>query len=187
MSDVDRNKKTDCQLGVVYEAGVHLTLSDRIRNISLRLMSALRRRIHGGNEMAEFAAAGRSGVGVDDNVQQADDSLPADVLPGRQTFRIGEMIRIRPFDEIRKTLDANGRCEGLQFMLGMRKYCGQKARVLKPIRTIFDERLWKMVKIRNAYLLEGIICDGRDVFDGEGCDRSCYFFWKDKWLRKIEE
>jgi len=99
----------------------------------------------------------------------------------------GDLAEILPLDEIRKTLDQNGRCNGLQFMLGMEKLCGRRARVLKKVRTIFDERLWKMVRIRDTYLLEGVICDGRDVFEGEGCDRSCFFFWKENWLRKIVE
>lgn len=104
----------------------------------------------------------------------------------RAIFREGEMVKIRSLEEIKATLDSAGRCEGLQFMPGMQKYCGRQAWVMKKVHMMFDERLWKMVKIRHAYILRGIICDGRDVFDGEGCDRSCYFFWKDKWLNKKE-
>jgi hypothetical protein len=176
------NKKGECQLEVVYEAGVKPTLLDHGRNIGLRLLSAIRRRTYRNKygSLANYSSG--PGIGVSGDTLGGESS--GSDAQTNSSFRPGDTVLIKTLPEIQKTLDANGRCEGLQFMLGMRKYCGQEARVLKKVRTIFDERLWKMVKIKDAYLLENITCDGRDVFDGEGCDRTCYFFWKSRWLRE---
>lgn len=80
----------------------------------------------------------------------------------------------------------NGQTQGLEFLPGMARYCGTSLRVMKRVRYFFDERGWKMRKC-NAVLLEGGICDGRDMRDKEGCDRSCYFFWRDSWLEKVQD
>jgi hypothetical protein len=171
-----------CQLEVIYEAGVHPTLLDRARNLGLRLLSAMRRRTRKEKYGPIGKFPGGPGVGInEDDLSKMDSNLDS---PSNLTFGPGEVVTIKTLPEIQKTLDTNGRCGGLQFMPGMRKYCGQEARVLRKVRTIFDERLWKMVKIKDAYLLENVTCDGRDVFDGEGCDRTCYFFWKSGWIGK---
>jgi hypothetical protein len=180
----DQKEKTDCQLQVVYESGEKPTMVDRIRHILLRFLSAVSRRIQGNQRNSNPFPVGGPGVGVDESllnekIQDAQESGGERIL-----FNPGEIVRLKTLEEIQKTLDSSGRCEGLQFMLGMKKYCGREARVLKKVRLMFDERLWRMVKLRNTYILENITCDGRDVFDGEGCDRTCYFFWKEKWLRK---
>jgi len=177
----------DCQLQVLYDGGERLRLIDRLRNLFLRLSSAVNRRVgylkqeKKSREM-KYAATARA----THKRRFHDSDVEREKIRGRrQSFSSGEAVLIRPYHEIQATLDADGCCEGLWFMPGMKKHCGRQAKILKRVRTIFDERNWKMVRIRNAYLLEGLICDGRDVFDGEGCDRSCYYFWKDKWLQRI--
>ncbi|SYZ71858.1 putative cytoplasmic protein [Candidatus Zixiibacteriota bacterium] len=182
MPNNDRHKKEECQLEVVYEAGIPPTSMDRTRNLLLRILSAFRRRTYKSKYGPLSNYVGGPGIGVSDD---PNERITVGTGPEPKiVFSPGETVIIKAVTEIQATLDKDGRCEGLQFMLGMRKYCGQEARVLKKVRTIFDERLWKMVKIRDAYLLEKVTCDGRDVFDGEGCDRTCYFFWKSRWLRK---
>lgn len=183
MQNKNSAKKTDCQLQVLCDSGEALTLADKARNITLRLISAIRRRTY---KRSGFNVGGKGspGIGIDDSWKENNGGIGrADTR--KSPINVGDIVQIRSIDEIKATLDPTGKCEGLQFMISMEKYCGREARVFKKVRTIFDERLWKMVKVRNAYLLDGIICDGRDVFDGEGCDRSCFFFWKDKWLLKI--
>ncbi len=181
MNKDDSSKKDDCQLQFVYDAGVTPSLADRCRNIGLRVLSALRRRLGGKGHAVGLNVASGPGVGTSENIPEESGTEIAPQI----ILKPGDLVQIKSLDEIRMTLDDNDRCAGLQFMLGMQKYCGQEARVLKKVRTIFDERLWKMVKIRDAYLLEKVTCNGRDVFDGEGCDRTCYYFWKSRWLRKI--
>jgi hypothetical protein len=187
MKNDNRENKAECQLQVLYDACEELSLLDRLRNVSLRLMSALRRRLPKTGTTLGPGTGGWSVLGVSKKAQNSSGSSSSLKGEGKDSVKKGDLVEILPLEEIKKTLDKNGRCNGLGFMLPMEKYCGRRARVLKKVRTIFDERLQKMVKIRNVYLLEGVICDGRDFFSKEGCDRSCFFFWKEKWLRKIEE
>jgi hypothetical protein len=86
---------------------------------------------------------------------------------------------------ISATLDKNGRCDGLRFMKGMEEYCGQTFTVLRRVQAIFDEREWHMRRIRDTVLLEGVICKGWYMGDREGCDRCCFFFWKEQWLCRV--
>ncbi len=107
-------------------------------------------------------------------------------LPGRG-LKAGDLIEVLPLDEIEKTLDANGKTGGLKFLRPMEDYCGRRMRVLKPVRRILDEHDHMMRKIAKTVVLEGGICHGRGIYGREGCDRCCYFFWKEDWLRKVEE
>jgi hypothetical protein len=177
-------KIADCQLQAVYESGGMPSLADRARLLGLRLLSALRRRTYG-NRIASVMISSGPAAELKEQLLCMQNGSPEESNARPQPFQSGEMVQIRALEDIQKTLDSNGSFEGLKFMHPMRQFCGRRARVLKKVRIIFDERLWKMVKIRNCYLLENVTCNGRDVFDGEGCDRTCYFFWKDKWLRRI--
>ena len=104
---------------------------------------------------------------------------------GTATLDAGDPVEVRSLAEIKSTLK-DGKTRGLEFLPGMAKFCGKKARIMKRVRYMFDERAWKMRKC-NSLLLEGVICDGREMLEKEGCDRCCYFFWKEEWLKKIEE
>jgi len=33
----------------------------------------------------------------------------------------------------------------------------------------------------------GAICDGIGMYDKEGCDRSCFYFWTDRWSANLDE
>jgi hypothetical protein len=126
-----------------------------------------------------------SGVGVE-GVAESEDRPGSSVQKDRNIFQPGDIVEILSLPEVRETLDENGCCEGLGFMEPMERYCGRRSRIVKKVRMIFDERRWRTVRLKNVYLLENIVCNGRGVFHGEGCDRMCYFFWKDAWLKKVD-
>ena len=48
-------------------------------------------------------------------------------------FLVGDSVRIKPYEQIRGTLDAEGRLEGLSFMQEMEAFCGQPARVYRVL------------------------------------------------------
>ncbi len=112
-----------------------------------------------------------------------DDSAAA---PGPTEINTGDMVRVRPLEEIRQTLDANGACKGCAFLEPMAQYCGRTLRVAKRVDRFFDEREWKMLKCRNVVLLEGVHCDGSGHPDTRGCQRMCFFFWRTEWLERID-
>jgi hypothetical protein len=95
---------------------------------------------------------------------------------------------VRSLDEILKTLDQNGKYQGLSFTVAQRKYCGNTCTVLKRLEKVFDERRWKLSRIKDTVLLEGVVCDGAGgVFrEWDGCDRHCLLWWKEAWLKRIE-
>jgi hypothetical protein len=118
-----------------------------------------------------------------------DHSSGARDVPQRNTgggkLNPGDRVIVRPLVEIQRTLDTNGKLGGLKVMDGMAAHCGKEYVVLKRVRMIFDERQWKMVRLKDTVILKDVICDGQGMYEKEGCDRCCYFFWKERWLRKI--
>jgi hypothetical protein len=120
---------------------------------------------------------------------EADDGTSAAGAPRQRGGGIaaGDLVEVRPLDEVRATLDERGKHDGLMFLRPMEQYCGRRFRVLKQVRRILDEHDHVMRKVRSTVVLEGSICHGQGIRGREGCDRSCFFFWKEAWLTKIEE
>ena len=94
----------------------------------------------------------------------------------------GELVEVLSEDEIRSTLDSNGKLKGLAFMPEMKKYCEKRFKVYKRLEKIVLETTGEMRNIKNTVLLVGVICDGSAHF---GCDRSCFCFWREAWLRRV--
>lgn len=157
-----------CQLIQVFEGAQPIDLFDRLRLLSMRLLAALKRRtnkrVQGGQEPVQ----------------------PGNGMAGDYArLEAGDWVQIGSREEIEKTLDADGKTQGLSFLPNMFQFCDTTHRVLKKVHYIFDERSWKMSKCRNVVILDGVYCDGRDVFAREGCDRCCFMFWKTQWLKKV--
>ena len=93
----------------------------------------------------------------------------------------GETVEVKSEEEIRRTLDSADRTHGLGFMAGMARHCGKRYRVYKRARTIILEGSGEVRRLKNTVLLEGVICDGEHFV----CDRSCFYFWKEAWLRRV--
>ena len=99
------------------------------------------------------------------------------------TLKPGDIVRVRPFYEIQRTLDKKGFYKGMLFIDEMVRYCGKTYKVFKRVDKVFMHRDKKMQKCRDVVLLEGVLCHG---YGPEiDCDRTCFFFWKDQWLEKI--
>ena len=106
------------------------------------------------------------------------------VVPKAQEFEVGEMVKIRSWDEIQSTLDSFKELKGCAFLPEMNQYCGKTERVLQVMERFLDERDYKVKKVRGIVLLEGVICRGTPVFGR--CDRCCHLFWRAEWLEKVE-
>jgi hypothetical protein len=95
----------------------------------------------------------------------------------------GEWVEVRSVKEIFATLDKRGKLRGLQFTPEMVKFCGKRLRVYKKLDKIILEATGELRKIRSpTVLLEGVFCDGKAH---AGCDRSCFCFWREEWLRRV--
>ncbi|MCX7974664.1 MAG: hypothetical protein N3B16_09220 [Candidatus Aminicenantes bacterium] len=95
----------------------------------------------------------------------------------------GDLVEVRPESEIRSTLDDKNKAGGLYFMPGMWKYCGGRFRVLARVDRMISEKTGDIRKLNRTVILQGITCDGQAH---GGCQRGCYVFWKDIWLKRID-
>ena len=105
-----------------------------------------------------------------------------DMVPVK--FNPGDRVIIRSKDQIQATLNYWNELKGCSFLPEMWQYCGTMQRVLKPVKRFVDERDYRVKKVRGVYLLEGVICQGFELY-GE-CDRACFYWWREEWLEKID-
>jgi hypothetical protein len=103
---------------------------------------------------------------------------------GSLGLQIGDWVEVRSAKEIFSTLDQNGKFKGLSFTPEMAKFCGKRFKVYKKLQNIILEATGELRKIRApTVLLEGVVCDGER--HGK-CDRSCFCFWREAWLRRVD-
>jgi len=100
-------------------------------------------------------------------------------------LRPGEIVEIKSLEEIFATLDEEDKTQGLRFDSEMLKYCGRRARVLRRIEQIIDEKTGRMLTIkRDTVILDGVICTG-DYH--RSCPRAIYPYWREAWLRRVDD
>jgi hypothetical protein len=111
-----------------------------------------------------------------------EDRRATTVAGGTLALQPGERVEVKSVDEILATLDRRRRHQGLLWMTGMSKHCGKQYRVFKRVERITLESNGEQRAMKNTVLLEGVVCDGREF---GGCDRSCFHFWREAWLRRV--
>jgi hypothetical protein len=139
-------------------------------------------------EFPLFVLAAPSENYVDTQQQQLVGQLPHtengnSVLQGK--LNAGDWVHVRSRAEIQAMLDPFKETKGCAFLEDMYKYCDTKQRVFKSMERFLDERDYKVKKVHGVILLENVICSGTPAFGR--CDRSCFLFWREEWLEKIEE
>lgn len=99
----------------------------------------------------------------------------------RRPLRRGDVVRVRPLDEILATLDAQGDLDGLPFMPEMAVVCGREfvvhARADKTCDTV-DLTGCSREMDDTVHLAEAR-CDGSAH---GGCQAGCLLFFKERWL-----
>jgi len=94
-----------------------------------------------------------------------------------------DLVEVRSAKEIFATLDGQDKLRGLRFTPEMEKFCGRRFRVYKKLNKIILEATGELRSIKTpTVLLEGVFCDGKAH---GGCDRSCFCFWREAWLKKV--
>ena len=95
----------------------------------------------------------------------------------------GEWVEVCSVKEIFATLDKRGKLKGLRFTPEMVKFCGRRFKVYRRLGKIILEETGELRRIRTpTVLLEGVLCDGEAH---GGCERSCFCFWREAWLRRV--
>ena len=98
----------------------------------------------------------------------------------------GELVRIKPFDEILKTLDTGSRNRGLYFDAEEVPYCGKTYRVLRRVERIVNERTGKMREMKTpCVILDSAVCESRYSECRLFCPRSIYAYWREIWLERV--
>jgi hypothetical protein len=98
----------------------------------------------------------------------------------------GDLVEIKSPDEILQTLDDEGTFDRLPFMPEMIPFCGERFRVSRrAVKTCWYGHGSGMRRFReeDVVLLDGVRCSGADH---DGCQKACNIFWREAWLRKIE-
>ena len=99
-------------------------------------------------------------------------------------LRAGDVIEVRTEEEILRTLDADGKLDGLPFMPEMLSFCGQRYRVRARAHKACDTIDWQQFRrMESAVHLEELRCDGSAH---GGCQAGCLLFWKEAWLRPVD-
>ncbi len=100
------------------------------------------------------------------------------------SLRAGEWVEVRGRDEILRSLDSNGRLDGLPFMPQMLEFCGRRFRVYKSAHKTCDTVNGTGGRtLPDGVHLENLRCDGRAY---GGCQAACLIFWKAAWLKPVE-
>jgi hypothetical protein len=143
--------------------------------------------------------AGRWLVKVYDLVQAARGGRPfprkrGTIPAGQRTpsgalgLKPGEWVRVKPYEEILKTLDTNNKNRGLYFDAEHVPFCNGRYRVRSIVERIIDEKTGRMLHLKGpSVILEGAWCKSgysdRRLF----CPRSIFPYWRELWLERIED
>ncbi|MCI0557381.1 MAG: hypothetical protein MN733_02720 [Nitrososphaera sp.] len=99
----------------------------------------------------------------------------------------GELVEVRSWEEIMRTINEHNRNRGLSFDVEMVPFCGRKFRVRSRVEKIINERTGKMIRIpTTCVILEGVTCGGCLSRKRLFCPRSIYPYWHEIWLKRVE-
>jgi hypothetical protein len=97
----------------------------------------------------------------------------------------GELVRIKPYQEILKTLNSQNRNRGLYFDAEEVPYCGRTYRVLRRVERILNERTGKLQEMKvPCIVLDSVICEARYSECRLFCPRSIHSYWREIWLER---
>jgi hypothetical protein len=98
----------------------------------------------------------------------------------------GDLVRVRPYDEILATCREDARNRGMGFDGEMMPYCGGTYRVRSRVSRIVDEKTGKMLTMSNpCIVLEDVVCQGRYSNCRMFCPRAIYPYWREIWLERV--
>ena len=108
-------------------------------------------------------------------------------MPAHTKLRPGDLVEVRNPREVSLTLDGHGTLDRLPFMPEMVDYCGKRFLVSKRVvKTCYYGVGTGMRKFSadDVVILDGVRCSGNEH---DGCQKMCTIFWREAWLRKVDE
>lgn len=103
---------------------------------------------------------------------------------GRLDLKAGDWVEVKSTNEIRLTLDSDGRNHGLSFEPDMVDFAERRFQVEFPIQKIILEQTGKMIPLANTVALKGVACEGHCT---KNCPRNNTLYWREIWLKRVEE
>lgn len=97
-------------------------------------------------------------------------------------LRAGEWVEVKPVERIAQTLDPRAHNRGLYFTPDMRRLCGERCQVEKPLEKIIVDGTGEMRKMRNTVYLKGGMCGC--IYALGGCPRGEFSYWREVWLQR---
>ena len=149
--------------------------------------------------LAKWSGIGRLARWLYDRFQTLRGGIPfprrnGTVPPGEPTprhdldLRPGDLVRVKPYEEILATLDTSGDNRGLRFDAECVPYCGKIYRVRTRVERFVNEKTGKMQHLKTpAVILEGVYCRSRYSGQRIFCPRSIYSWWREIWLERVHD
>jgi hypothetical protein len=101
-------------------------------------------------------------------------------------LRPGEIVRVKPHEEILNTVTVESRNRGMAWDAEMVPYCGGTYRVLRRVEKIVDDRSGLMIEMKTpSVILDAVVCQARYSGCRMFCPRSLYPFWREVWLERV--
>lgn len=101
-------------------------------------------------------------------------------------LQVGDLVEVKPHEEILATLNARNHNRGLSFDKEMVRYCGRQFRIGERVMRIVNEKTGKMMEFpRASYILEGAYCTSQYSERRLLCPRLITPYWREAWLNKI--
>src|SRR5262249_48599419 len=119
---------------------------------------------------------------VDESPSSREETgKPLNLMPG-------ERVRVKSVEEIRKTLDRNGKHKGLSFDPEMSGYCGGEFVVALRVEQIINEQTGEMMQMkRPCIMLEGVVCKAEYSDRRLFCPRAIPPYWREHWLERVPD
>jgi len=127
---------------------------------------------------------GKRGCGRHCPIWFRDEWLEPAEAPAATAERAeGSWARVRPLQQIQRTLDWRGKRDGLMFMPEMERWCEERLRVARRVQQVWECESHTATRAA-IYILEGLHCSGGIMAQkGKGaCDRRCSILWHADWL-----
>ena len=97
----------------------------------------------------------------------------------------GDLVEVKAPQEILQTLDADGAMDHLPFMPEMMQLCGRRFRVSRRVFPVcVTASSPRTFRGDDIVTLDGVRCSGAAH---DGCQKACVIFWREAWLRKVED
>jgi hypothetical protein len=104
---------------------------------------------------------------------------------GELNLRPGELVEVRSLEEMRATLDKNGRNRGLICDLELKQFCGRRYRVLGRLDRMISEATAEMRAVQGTVILDGNLC--LCSWAVGGCPRREFCYWREVWLKRVSD